>query len=1141
MSVRFIIGRAGSGKTRYCFDSVVRDCRQNPLGPPIYWLLPKQATFQAERQLVCESGLPAVCRASVLSFSQLGQLITQQCGGIAIPETSSAGRQMILGHLLRTHQNQLRFFRSVARQPGLTAELDSAFAELERYGKSAEDILSQNEADKQKPIDPGDPLAAKFHDLRLLYDAYTAYLGQDRLDQHRRQSQIIECIREWPGLRDATIYVDGFFDFAQQERRLLAALAQGCASLEITLLLDPSSPILQNIRHRPDAMNLFHRTEQTCLRLMETFRQSEIPVDQPLLLHDAPRSATKTLQFAERHLFDRNAVAGDAFGVHLIEAPSRRTEIDAVARHIRSLLADGLRLRDIAVLARDLNPYHDLIAASFAEHDLPCFIDRRRSAAHHPLVRFTRLLPTLAAGQWPHDTMIGLLKSGLLPATSDQADEIENYVLAHRIRGSAWVAEKPWTLRRSLTKSDDANSTDDQATMERIDSVRRSAVAPLLAFSAVLQNPTPLPIREIVEQIHALFDKAKIRQTLAKWIADANAAGQLEEAAAHEQIWSEITDLLDQMADLLGGEAVTPTEFTDILETGLERFDLALTPPTVDQVLVGAVDRTRTPELKAIILIGWHDGGFPRRPSAGAILSDNDREQMNVGGSTERLLLDERLLAYFAITRSTQHLCITRPCADDTGKILPASPFWSQIERLFPDVTRTIVKRSCDEDCIGTPAQLATALMRWARDSGGMGDPSAPWPALYQWFAMNPAASALRKKSWPALRYHNDAMLSSEIAARLFASPLAGPISRIEVFAACPFKHFAAHGLGLREREEANVTGMDLSRLYHAVLENVVGGMLRAKRDWSDPSPRTAGLIQAQTRSVGQHLRDEIMLSNSRNQYLLQRVEDTLQQVMATQEAAIARGQFRPAKVAFRFGPDAPAGPFSINTPAGNRVELSGTIDRIDIVRSPNTDHIVAMDYRLRADALALDRVYHGLSLQLLTYLLVLQAYGKTRPGRPLTPAAAFYVRLLRQLEDIRHPSDAIGPEDPRFDLQVKPRGILDSEFVQTLDSELVTGPSDVVQVYVNKDGAMGRKNASDAAGPSEFTALLSLVRRRIGEAVDQLLTGDISVKPFRIRQESPCARCDLKSVCRFDTAVNRYRMLEALNREEVMERASKE
>ena len=56
-------------------------------------------------------------------------------------------------------------------------------------------------------------------------------------------------------------------------------------------------------------------------------------------------------------------------------------------------------------------------------------------------MRLVRFLPTLAGGQWPHDTMIGLLKSGLLGVSSDEIDEVENYVLAHRIRGAAWAAE----------------------------------------------------------------------------------------------------------------------------------------------------------------------------------------------------------------------------------------------------------------------------------------------------------------------------------------------------------------------------------------------------------------------------------------------------------------------------------------------------------------------------------------------------------------------------------------------------------------------------------------------------------------------------------------------------------------------------
>ena len=46
--------------------------RADPLGPPIYWVLPKQATFSAERELTTRSGLDGFCRARVLSFELLG-------------------------------------------------------------------------------------------------------------------------------------------------------------------------------------------------------------------------------------------------------------------------------------------------------------------------------------------------------------------------------------------------------------------------------------------------------------------------------------------------------------------------------------------------------------------------------------------------------------------------------------------------------------------------------------------------------------------------------------------------------------------------------------------------------------------------------------------------------------------------------------------------------------------------------------------------------------------------------------------------------------------------------------------------------------------------------------------------------------
>jgi ATP-dependent helicase/nuclease subunit B len=154
---------------------------------------------------------------------------------------------------------------------------------------------------------------------------------------------------------------------------------------------------------------------------------------------------------------------------------------------------------------------------------------------------------------------------------------------------------------------------------------------------------------------------------------------------------------------------------------------------------------------------------------------------------------------------------------------------------------------------------------------------------------------------------------------------------------------------------------------------------------------------------------------------------------------------------------------------------------------------------------------------------------------------AAFYVQLLRDLEKVDHPDDAKSPDDPNFHLRVKPRGVIDAAHRDLVDSQLVGNASEVVQLFINKDGALGRKNYSDGCENAEFSALLRLVERKLGELTDRILGGDISVAPYRISQISPCPNCEYRSVCRFDVAVNSYRPLDSIKREDVLARAIEE
>ncbi|MBC8108513.1 MAG: PD-(D/E)XK nuclease family protein [Anaerolineae bacterium] len=1078
---------------------------------------------------------------------------------------------MVLGRLLRKHRDELKFFRSVAHQTGLAAELDSTFAEFERSGRTVLDLK-----ELQESLDgPDTSLRLKVHDLHLLYTKYTAYLGQERLDPHLRLQQVLKCIGRANSLRGATVYVDSFYEFTDYERKFLAALAKSAASVDITLTLDPNSSVLTDPHLNCDALGMFHLTEESYRRLWLAMNEVGAEIEPTVTLRTVKRFASKPIAHLEACLFSHHPKPSEACeGIELIETPNRRSEVDAAARQIQQLVAGNMRLRDIAVLVRDMDAYHELIDASFREHGLPWFVDRRRSAAHHPLIQFTRVLPIIAMRDFDHDAMMTLLKCGLVPLTSfddasstlDLADALENYVLTHRIRGAAWIDEKPWSFRdRTLSRSTEdesaARPVADAATLHahrtaaHMDVLRRQLIAPIQSFIELMRGAanSPVALKQIVIALIKTFDACRVEEALSRWIRTADAGDKLgdqfEHQAEHAQVWNNLIDLLDQMAELMGDELVTAADFTEILDSGLESFDLALTPPMVDQVLVGSVDRTRTPPaLKAVIVMGLNEGGFPWCSKENSIFGDAERRKLSerhlpIDPDTQRRLLDERFLAYIAFTRSTERLCLTRPLADDAGRPLAPSSFWNLLREIFPTLVPRQVSRDAERaiDCIGTPRQLAASLLRWARSDS---DTSDAWAALYQKFATHPleadSIDVMRSRAWRALSYRNDAALTPDIAIKLAATPLRASVSRMESFANCPFKHFVRYGLKLEQRDEQDVTDLDLGNAYHHILENLVREMVKQRTDFvTAPQEFTDDKIKSLAQQIGQSLRNEVLLSNARNQYLLEHVERTLGQVINSQREAAKRGKFKPWKTELGFGiqsdgaDSVPAYP--LTTPSGKKVELYGKIDRVDLIEEQAAFAVI--DYKLSGSRLMLESVYHGLSLQLLTYLLVLQKSAKHLGKPSLTPAAAFYVKLLRTLEVVDHPDEAESPEEPAFHLKEKPRGVFDQNYLSALDGELTAGNSEVVQVFLKKDGGVGKK--SDAVEPETFAGLLRLVELRLGEIADQIINGDIRVAPYRVGTATPCPRCDYRSICRFDPARQPYRKLEPINRDEVIEKAN--
>ena len=75
MAVRFVIGRAGSGKTHLCLEAITTALNDADAPGRLLFLVPEQASFQMERALASRVASGGYWRAEVLSFTRLARSI----------------------------------------------------------------------------------------------------------------------------------------------------------------------------------------------------------------------------------------------------------------------------------------------------------------------------------------------------------------------------------------------------------------------------------------------------------------------------------------------------------------------------------------------------------------------------------------------------------------------------------------------------------------------------------------------------------------------------------------------------------------------------------------------------------------------------------------------------------------------------------------------------------------------------------------------------------------------------------------------------------------------------------------------------------------------------------------------------------
>ena len=1126
MALRFLIGAAGTGKTEYCMKEIIT-AQSAHRGRQIF-LVPEQYTSQAERDLTARTERKGILTAEVLSFGRLAHQFFAKNGLNRAVILGDVGKQMALQKILLEQRDDLPYFCHMMDKNGFVSRLGKTITEFFRYRVTPEQLetMSNQEGLSHSVQD-------KCRDMASIYRRYEEFLSETYLTGDTTLSLLEEKLASSAAFGDTEIWLDGFYGFTPQEYGVIAQLLRLCKRVSITLPMDEHSYFASSL---PPAAPFFepHLTKQKLVSLAE---EMGIAMESPVFFKENHRAQTPALAFLEKNYFyGYYKKSPDHEGIHICSCATRESEMAYAAGQILSLVREkGLRYRDIAIVTNAMSAYEKGLKGILSEAGIPCFVDSRRDIASHPLIGLVNSLLECVVYDFRYESVFSYLKTGLTPMAQEDMDILENYVLAYGIKGYKWKKDV-WAY--GFQPGQEA----EQAYLNDLRAQVMTPFAPLLA----LKRKKNLPLRDWVTALIVQLDTLGIAEKLTALSEAAAAKGNAAKAEEHRQIWQILMDVLQKAVEILGDAPMSLDTFARILSAGLEESSMGLIPPTADSLLVGDIERSRLPDIKALLVLGVNDGILPAPAENTGIFTETEREALTAAGMElapdgKRKLFEEQFLIYRGLTKPSHALYLTYANGDTEGKALFPSSLIARIAKMYP----TLAEERDDALPLSslTPGgcfhQLGTQMRKHVEES-----PMEPlWQDIYSYFATTPQWQqrlSLLRQGFSA--HDRRQKLSPKTAKNLYGKNILSSVSRLEWFAACPFAYFAEYGLKARPRQLYQLRTPDLGNLFHQVLEQFAATLKKDGISWQTlTQEETERRMDAAVDEAAPHLGNEILLDSAANRYLIKRLKRISRRAGWTLVRHIQSGMFEPAGYEVGFGPHEALPPIVIGMSDGSKLILRGKIDRVDLLDAEGNKFVKIIDYKSGTKAFDFQDIYYGLQLQLLLYL---DAYLKNHGTESYRPGGVFYFRITDPTQTVTEEMSAEEIEHLLYSKMQMSGLVLENEtvikamdevFVDPVSGGMRLGASDIIPLKYTKKGTPTA--SSLLATEEEYNALMAFTAKRAAAIGESMKAGIITPAPYRKQNSTPCDYCVFSSICRYEYKDRPYyRNLRKIGKEDFWE-----
>ncbi|WP_270912279.1 helicase-exonuclease AddAB subunit AddB [Staphylococcus saprophyticus] len=1134
MELNAYIGRAGTGKSKAIIEEIKEKMKQDPLGDPIVLIAPTQNTFQLEQAFVNDKILNGSLRTEVLHFERLSYRVFQEVGGLMEQQLSKAGTEMMIYDIIQQHQSELRLYQSQVKYYGFSEKLYEQIQDFKKYAVSPQQLetyIAENNLQTRTKH--------KLQDIALVYKHLEDRINGEYVSTEDSLQRFIEMMDQSEWLKRAEIYIDGFHNFSTLEYQIIQSLVKYAKKVTIVLTTDGDR----------DLFSLFRKPSESLTHIEEIANNLNIQLHSRQFL-DVQRFIHNDLKHLEQNFnalqFEPIPTEGN---VEILEASGMREEINEVARRIlRENREQGRRFQDIAILYRD-ESYAYLMESILPQYDIPYNIDVKSSMTHHPIMEMIRSLIEVIQTGWQFDPLMRLFKTNILTKKFKDSqyliDILENFVLERGIYGKRWIDDKYFDIEqfRKMGLKRQPLTDEERETFERVIQLKNDVMKKVMLFEEKINNAsTAIAFATAFYEAMEAFDLPSQLMTDRDTL-DVN--GEHKKAEEIDQIWNGLIQILDDLVTVFDDQSMSKTRFLELFDIGLEQLEFIMIPQTLDQVSIGTMDLAKVDNKQHVYLVGANDGVLPQTVTASSLITDEEKKYFQEQSSIELsptadiLQMDEAFVCYIAMTRSRAHVTFSYALMGASGDVKEPSPFLHQIQQLYTNLEVQNIHHQHQAEPLRlmehphqTKIALFESLKAWLDDELV----AETWLDTYQVMRNDTRLNDGLTYLLSALTYDNQTVqLNPSLSKALYGSTINASVSRFEGYQACPFKHFASHGLRLNERTKYKLENFDLGDIFHRVLKFISE---KVNGDFKNLNPKQIHKLTTEALSeILPEVQFNLLNSTAYYRYLSQRIGAIVETTLTALKYQGSHTKFTPQRfeASFRRKPKDQSELLAtpLQTKQGIPINIRGQIDRIDTYQQGDESFVNIIDYKSSkySGTLDLTKVYYGLQMQMMTYMdIVLQNKSRLGLTDMTKPGGLLYFHVHEPRIKLAWNQLSEDKRDTEFINSFKLSGLLNSatSVLDAFDTRLEPSyNSDIVPLGLKKDG--GIKSNSKVADEQTIYKLIKHNKQNFIETASNIMDGHTEVAPMKYNQTLPCDFCNYKSVCHVDGMIDskRYRTVD--------------